>query len=170
MQSLLSKNGLMPEVIQVGFIDPAMKALDKEALISQLVSLADVTGRVLDRKALWEGLLAREAEDSTAANGCALLHLRVPKAEIVSSSFMVLGRTPQAIEFGAADKLDVDIFFSLCCQSYNTYRLLLDRVSGMILRAGLLAQLRQAADAPAMYACIIACEQDLLANAQPRQL
>ena len=162
MQKFQSNGPFMADMLRVDFINHSVHAHDKESLIYEMVNLVEKTGLLLDRNALWESLLARECDDSTAYNGCALLHPRVPKPEFVSSSFIALGRSPHAIEFSALDGLDADIFFAICCQDSITHRSVLDRLTGMILKTPLLIQLRKAPDSRGMFQSVIACEREFV--------
>lgn len=164
MRNGSAPEAIIPKFLRVDFINPAVDAVDKTGLIREMVALADRTGLLLDRKGFWEGLLARESIASTGGSGCALLHPQVVTAEMIFSSFMVLGRTPRAMTFGALDQLEVDIFFVIGCRDRVTYGRVLDRVSRMIVRTSVLHRLRQACDGPGMFQAMVECEQELLGS------
>ena len=153
---------LIRDLIRTSFINPSLASDTRESVVRELVALAASTGLLVDREALLLSLLAREAEGSTASNGCALLHPRTPREGIISSSFVILGRTRRPVQFGAPDGVGVDIFFALCCQTPPAYSVALNRFAKMILKTSLLAQLRKASDAMGMYQTIVTCEEEIL--------
>jgi len=161
----LAHEAMMPEVIQPGFIDPALPAKTKASVLRQMARLAEKTGRVWDPPGLLAGLEARETLCSTGVpGGLALLHSRFPDAYMFESPFIVLGRTVQEIPFGAPDGRGTDLFFLLGCPDDRLHLHTLARLCLMAQKTELLAQLRAAADAAAMHQCILAAEGAVVAG------
>ncbi|MGA2864155.1 MAG: PTS sugar transporter subunit IIA [Verrucomicrobiota bacterium] len=161
----LAHEAMMPEVIQPGFIDPALPAKTKASVLRQMARLAEKTGRVWDPQGLLAGLEARETLCSTGIpGGLALLHSRFPDAYMFESPFIVLGRTVQEIPFGSPDGQGTDLFFLLGCPDDRLHLHTLARLCLMAQKTELLAQLRVAADAAAMHQCILAAEEAVLAG------
>jgi nitrogen PTS system EIIA component len=156
---------IMPEMIQAEFIQPALTAKTKASVLRQMVALAEKTGRVYDPQALLHGLEAREALCSTGVpGGLALLHSRDPEPYLIETPFLVLGRTIQQIPFGAPDGRSTDLFFLIGCPEARPHLHTLARLCLMAQKTDLLVNLRQAADAAAMYDCLLAAEKVVLEN------
>jgi mannitol/fructose-specific phosphotransferase system IIA component (Ntr-type) len=118
---------------------------------------------VYDRQALLQGLEAREELCSTGVpGGLALLHTREPDPYQFESAFLALGRSVQQIPFGAPDGRPTDLFFLIGCLDAGMHLHTLARLCLMAQKTELLAGLRQASDAAAMYECIIDAEQAVL--------
>ena len=155
-REILSQETLLTEMIEPGFIDPAMTSKTRASALRDLVALADRTGRVCDAPALLASLEAREALCSTALpEGFALPHPRIPEVYLFESSFVVVGRPVQEIHFGAPDGHPTHLFFLLCCQDDRIHLHTLARICLMAQNTQMLNQLRQAPDAVAMRECIL---------------
>jgi nitrogen PTS system EIIA component len=164
-QQIFPHEAIMPERIRPGFIEPALTAKTKASVLRQMVALAEKTGRVCDSRALLQGLEAREELCSTGVpGGLALLHSRDPESYLFEAPFLTLGRTIQAIPFGAPDGQPTDLFFLIGCPDDRMHLHTLARLCLMAQKTDLLVDLRQAADADAMCDCIIAAEQTVLAG------
>lgn len=162
-REFLPHEAVIPDLIQVDFIDPAMTAKTKASVLRDLVALAEKTGRVYSTRDLLESLEAREALCSTAVpGGIAFLHPRHHQPYMFESSFMVLGRPVQEIHFGSPDGQPTDLFFLLCCQDDRVHLHTLARLCMMAQKTEMLAQLRAAPDALAMHDGIIAAEDEVL--------
>ncbi len=167
-RSILPHEAIMPEMMEPDFIDPAMRAKTKASVLRDMVALAEKTGRVWDARELLKSLEAREVLCSTGLpGGLALLHPRHHQPYMFESSFIVLGRPVQPIHFGAPDGQPSDLFFLICSQDDRIHLHTLARVCLMAQKTELLARLRQAPDAPAMWESIVACEQEVLGQKKP---
>jgi excisionase family DNA binding protein len=159
---------ILPEMIRPEYIEPALAAKTKASALREMVALAEKTGRVWDRKALLEGLEAREKLCSTGLpGGFALLHTRQPEAYLVESSFIVLGRTIQPIPFGAPDGQATYLFFLLAGSDDQLHLHTLARLCFMAQKTKIIEQLQQAADAESMYQSLIAAEAAVLQHNRP---
>ena len=129
------------------------------------MALAGATGRLNNPADLLASLEAREALCSTGMpGGFALPHPRVPDPYLFESSFIVLGRTVQEIFFGSPDGQPTSLFFLVCCQDDRLHLHTLARISLIARKTAILDQLRQAPDAPAMHAFLLAAEEETLAD------
>jgi mannitol/fructose-specific phosphotransferase system IIA component (Ntr-type) len=99
--------------------------------------------------------------------GLAIPHPRFHQPYLFESSFIVVGRPIQEIHFGAPDGEPTDLIFLLCCQDDRIHLHTLSRLCMMALKTEMLSQLRAAPDATAMRDCIIAAEQEVLAEQKP---
>lgn len=167
-RQFLPNEAIMPEMIQPSFINPALTAKTKASLLRDMVALAEKTGRVNDAKELITSLEEREELCSTALpGGLALLHPRYHQPYMFESSFIALGRPIQDIHFSAPDGQPTELFFLVCCQDDRIHLHTLARICMMAVKTELLTRLRQAPDADAMHAALIACEQEVLVAKKP---
>ncbi len=161
--SVLAGRALMPTLVRPEFIDPALTARTKASVLHEMACLAGKTGRVWDPPGLLAGLQSREELSSTGLpGGLALLHTREPEAYLFESMFLVVGRTIQEIPFGAPDGRPTTLFFLVACPDPGLHLHTLARLCLMAQKSDLLAQLRSAADAQAMYDSIQQAEQAVL--------
>jgi mannitol/fructose-specific phosphotransferase system IIA component (Ntr-type) len=153
----------MPEMIQPGFIEPRLRSKTKASVLRDMVGLGEKTRRLLDGRALLEGLEEREALCSTALpGGVAFLHTRQHQTYLVETSFLAVGRTVQEIHYGAPDGRPTDLFFLVCCEDDRFHLHTLARLCLMAVKTDLLAGLRAASDAAAMHEILLSCEQSVI--------
>jgi mannitol/fructose-specific phosphotransferase system IIA component (Ntr-type) len=161
----LPQPAILPQLIEPGFIAPALTAKTKASVLRELVSLADTTGRLNNPQILLESLLAREALCATAMpGGFALPHPQNQEPFLFESSFIVVGRPIQPINFGATDGEPTNLFFLVCCPDGQLHLHALSRICFMAQTTGLLAQIVGATDAGSICQCLIAAEQEVLAK------
>ena len=164
-REILPHQTLLPEMIQPGFIAPALPAKTKSSVLRELVALAETTGRLNNAQDLLASLEAREALSSTGMpGGFALPHPRVPDPYLFDSSFIVLGRTVQEIHFGAPDGQPTTLFFLVACQDGRLHLHTLARICLIARKTAILDQLRQSPDAETMHASLLAAEEQALAE------
>ncbi len=167
-RQVLEHEAIMPDLLQPDYIDPALAAKTKASVLREMVALADRTGNVNQSRDLLESLSAREELCSTALpEGLALLHPRHHDPYMFESSFIALGRSVQEIHFGAPDGQPTTLFFLICCQDDRIHLHTLARLCLMAQRTRLLASLREAPDAAAMHAEILAAEAQVLGGKKP---
>jgi len=164
----LPHKAILPEMLDRGAVNSAMKSKTKSSVLRDLVALAEKTGQLTDPKELLESLETREDLCSTALpGGLAIPHPRFHQPYLFESSFIVVGRSMQKIHFGSPDGEPTDLIFLLCCQDDRIHLHTLSRLCMMALKTEMLSQLRAAPDAMAMRDCIIAAEQEVLAEQKP---
>lgn len=165
--AFLQQHTILPPMLQPDFVAPAMTAKTKASVLHDLVAWADKTGRLNQPKALLESLVAREELCSTGMpGGFALPHPRTHDAYLFESSFMVVGRSIQPINFGAPDGEPTRLFFLVCCQDDRLHLHTLARLCFMASKTQLLSQIEAAFDANTIYQTILASELEV-ANGQP---
>jgi len=164
-RSILPHETILPEMLVAGALDSAMTSKTKASVLRDLVAIAEKTGQLNDPQTLMDSLAAREALCPTAMpGGFALPHLRTQEPYLFETSFLVVGRSIQAIHFGAPDGEPTQLFFLICCQDDRLHLHTLARLCLMATKTKVLDQLRDAADATAMRDALIATEQEILAN------
>ena len=162
-RQLFPRAALVPVLLEPGYIDLALTAKTKAAVIREIVGLAERTGRVFDPRELRDSVEAREALCSTALpGGLALLHARQHRSFRFEGSFIVLGRTIQTIPFGAPDGRASRLFFLICCEDERIHLHTLARLCLLALKTRILDELMAAPDGAAAYACLVAAELAVL--------
>jgi PTS system nitrogen regulatory IIA component len=162
-QQLFPQGALIPALLRPECIELDLPSKTKASVIRDMVALADRTGRVFDPRELLDSVEAREALCSTALpGGLALLHARQHQAFRFEGSFIVLGRTIQAIPFGAPDGRATQLFFLVCCQDDRIHLHTLARLCLLALKTNIIAQLAAATDPGGAYEALVAAEQAVL--------
>lgn len=161
--NLDKQHAIIPELLKIEFINPAMKSKTKSSVITDMVGLADKTGLLLQKADLIKSLKEREQMCSTAlAGGIALLHPRNHQPYMFEDSFLVFGRTTQPIPYGAPDGMQTDLFFLVCCQEDKIHLHVLARLCVLCYQTTLLLDLREAETAEEMYNLLISAEQEII--------
>ena len=144
-------------------IAPFLTAKNRGGVLRDMTELADSTGLVYDKDALFKGLTEREEAASTAVGGgAAFLHVKFHDEYLVSESFLALGRTNRPVFFGAPDDEGTDIFFLINCTDRKLHLHVLARLCLLAHGTTLLADLRAAPDAATMLAVLKSAEESLL--------
>lgn len=157
------RHAIMTELLNADSIAPQMTSKTKASILRDMVALADRTGRVADVKGLLESLREREGLCSTGMpGGVAFLHPRHHEPYMFERDFIVLGRTIQALPFGAPDGSPTDLFFLICCRNDDIHLHTLARFCVMAQKTDLLPKLREASGATDLFARIVAAEESIL--------
>jgi excisionase family DNA binding protein len=160
---LLPNAALIPMLLQPSRIDLSLVAKTKASVVRAMVGLAEMTGRVFDARELGASIEAREALCSTALpGGLALLHARQQEQFRFEESFVVLGRSIQAIQFGAPDGRATRLFFLICCQDERIHLHTLARLCLIAMKTSIVSDLLTAPDAETAYAGLVAAELSVL--------
>ncbi len=94
-----------------------LEALDREEAIAELVELLVRAGKVTDREAMLDSLLAREAKGTTGiGGGVAIPHAKSAEVQEVE---LAVGVSPDGIEFDAADGELVYLVFLVVAEAGN---------------------------------------------------
>jgi len=156
---------LIPDLLKRACIDLELKSKTRASAIRDMVTLADRTGCVFDRRELLASVEAREALCPTALpGGVALLHARQLEAFRFEESFIVLGRTIQDIPFGAPDGRPTRLFFLVCCQDERIHLHTLARLCLIALETDAIARLWDAPDADSAFEALASAECAALRN------
>ncbi len=161
--NLSKEHAIIPDLLKPEFVAEAMKSKTKASVIRDMVALADKTDLLLQKADLLKSLQEREQMCSTAlAGGIALLHPRTHQPYMFDDSFIVLGRTAQAIPFGSPDGMTTDLFFLVCCQDDRTHLHVLARLCVLCYQTTMLLDLREAGSAEEMFQVLIKAEQEVI--------
>lgn len=156
-------DALIPQLLTPAGIDLALASKTRASVLRDMVALADRTGHVLDRRELLTSIEEREALCPTALpGGLALLHARHHAQYRFDTSFIALGRTFQAVPFGAPDGHGTQVFFLIGCEDERIHLHTLARICLMAMRTKVVDRLFAAETADAAYQALLECEQEVL--------
>ena len=130
---------LKPEGIKVG-----ASASSQMDAIDQLVALQDASGNISDKAGYKEGILAREAEFSTAVgDGIAIPHAKVAAVKRPGLAAMTV---PGGVDWNAPDGQPADLMFMIAAPEgeANTHLEMLAKLSALLMHAEFANALRGA--------------------------
>lgn len=154
---------LIPDLLEPSYIDLELTSKTQASVLRDLVSLAQKTERVLDPRELLTSIKEREDLCSTGLpGGFALLHARHLAPYRFEGSFIVLGRTIQAVPFGAPDGRPTRLFFLLCCQDERIHLHTLARLCMLAMNTSVISQLWETEDGQSAYDVLVAAEKSVL--------
>jgi PTS system nitrogen regulatory IIA component len=136
----------------------------RASVLKELVNLAEQSWEVYDPDAVLAAIKQREDLGSTALeSGVAIPHPRRPLPKALGDHVIAFGKTQRGIPFGGADGAETDLFFLVCCRDDRTHLRVLARLSRILLRPGLIGELRAAETAGEAYQKLVEAEQELIA-------
>jgi len=138
------------EIIAADRIEVGLRVADKMQLLQELAARA-AAALGLDRRAIFEALLARENLGSTGlGKGFALPHARL---DTLREPFAMLVRLARPIDFAAIDERPVDLAILLLSPANggNQHLATLAALSRPLRDAGFVQKLRSALDATAVH-------------------
>lgn len=141
---LLSKDGIALNV----------KVESKDAAIDYLVGLHDKAGNISDRKVFKEGILAREADGSTAiGEGIAIPHA---KNKAVKRPGLAAMTVPEGVDYDSLDGQSSNLFFMIAApeSGSDVHLEVLSRLSMLLMDENFRAELLAAADKDAFLAVV----------------
>jgi nitrogen PTS system EIIA component len=161
---------VVPALMKREWIAPAMTSRTRASVIRDLVERAEHTGLVNYPDDLRRCIESRERETSTALpGGVALLHPGHRQPYQFEESFVLLGRTVQALPFGAPDNGPTDLFFLVCCSEDRMHLHVLARLCLLCYHTRAIAQLRAASGAVEMFDELARAEEQVLASLTSRR-
>jgi len=108
----------LTEILDRSCVKVPMAATDKQSAIEELVALLAENGKVKDRAALLEAVLAREQSRSTGiGRGLAVPH---GKCAAVDRLVMAAGKPAHPIDFASIDHQPVDVIVLLASPTDQT--------------------------------------------------
>ncbi len=162
-REIFPDGALIPELLHPAYIDLALPSRTRASVVRDMVALAERTGRLLEPRELVQSIEEREALCSTALpGGFALLHARHHAEYRYEGSFIALGRTVQAVPYGAPDGRATQLFFLICCQDDRIHLHTLARLCLLAMNTEVIARLFDAPDAAAAYDLLLEAERTVL--------
>ncbi len=135
-----------------------LDARTKASVLRELAQLAESVDPYIDAAALFEGLEAREREDSTALqDGVAVPH--PARSQFSEGPIVVAARTLSGIYFGERGGGKTDLFFVVCCPDTKEHLLFFGRLCRLLIDPALQSQLRDAEDSADFIASIESAER-----------
>jgi PTS system nitrogen regulatory IIA component len=160
---LSKQKAIIPELMQVRFVEPALAARTRASVIREMAALASATGLVALVDDLRVSLEARERLASTALpGGVAMLHPQHHDPYLFDDSFILLARTIQSLPFGSPDGLTTDIYFLIASQDERIHLHLLARLCAICHKTDALDRLRAADGAREMFEVLLGAEEEIL--------
>jgi len=109
---------ILTQILQPDCIKVPVESRDKEAVITELVDLLNVSGLLLDRDEVLEAVLTRERTQSTGTGaGIAIPH---GKCNAVKELVMAVGIAHEPIEYNSIDGKPVTILILLVSPADQT--------------------------------------------------
>jgi nitrogen PTS system EIIA component len=131
----------------------------KSKILKNLADKAFETGNVCDADELFSLLEEREELFSTGLEGgIAIPHTRVHSEYLFLENFLVIGRIPGGVPFGAIDNKLTDLFIMPCTMDDKLHLYTITRIAMMLQKTDLAERLRTAADRHEMYDAFIESE------------
>jgi excisionase family DNA binding protein len=166
-REIFPDDALIPQLLAPGSIDLALTSKTRASVLRDLVKLGERTGHVLDPKELLASMEEREALGSTALpGGIALLHARHHAQYRFDTSFLALGRTVQAVPFGAPDGQPTQIFFLIGCEDERIHLHTLARLCLLAVKTKVIDRLFEVETADDAYDALVTAEQQVLPGAK----
>ena len=135
------------DLLSVNGIKVGATASDQMNAIDQLVALQDASGNISDKAGYKDGILAREAEFSTAVgDGIAIPHAKVAAVKRPGLAAMTV---PAGVDWNAPDDQKVDLVFMIAAPEgeANTHLEMLAKLSALLMHADFANALRNASNA-----------------------
>lgn len=140
-----------------------LAASTRGSVFRELVRLAEQSWQVYDPEALLHAIQQREEMASTALpNGVAIPHPRRPMPNALGEPIMAFGRTASGVPFGSDHGNLTDIYFLVACRDDRTHLHVLARLSRLLLRPGILDELRAASTTLETWRLIETAERELI--------
>jgi len=151
---------ILTEILQPTCVKAPLEGTNKDAAITELIDLLDASGVLLDRDAVLEAVLAREAIRSTGiGSGIAIPH---GKCAGVKELVMAMGIAGTPIEYDSIDNKPVKIICLLVSPVDQTgpHIQALGRISRLMLDEDFKAKLEKATDPETVYDLISTKEHE----------
>lgn len=137
-----------PEVVPVSrLVSPDLMLFDikpgpVEAVLEQLTTPLEKNGLIEDRKQYLKLLIQREQLHSTAiAPHVAIPHARSPSDASLKKSALVVGVSPEGVDFGAGDDLKTHVFILICSEDEVVHLRLLAKISRLLSQKTMIKRL-----------------------------
>jgi PTS system nitrogen regulatory IIA component len=142
---------LLSRYVRIECIDPCLNARTKSKVLRELVSLASRSDLICDDAEYLSLVEEREGLCASAVgNGVAIPHSRVHDEYLVFDSFLVIGRLPNGVNFGAPDGGTTDLFFMPCAHDHRVHLHMIARLAWLLHTTDLADELRACSDAEEM--------------------
>jgi len=135
----------------------------KSKILKYLAEVAFDTGCVCDATELFELLTEREELCPTGLEkGIAIPHTRVHSEYLFLENFLIVGKIPGGVPFGAIDGKLTDIFFMPCTMDDKLHLYTISRIALMMQKTDIADRLREAETALDMYEAFTEAETEFV--------
>jgi nitrogen PTS system EIIA component len=140
-----------------------LPATTRSSALRELVKVAQSAWFVYDADAIHEAIREREEMGSTALpSGVAFPHPHRPLGDaVLGESLVVFARTGRGIPFGGPRGSLTDLFFLVCCTDNRTHLRVMARLARLMLRDGLIQQLRSTETPAEAYELLTTAESEM---------
>lgn len=146
-----------------------LKGTTGRDVIDEMVDVISRQSLCLDSKIVRQAIHAREALLSTGVgDGVAIPHPRDPVTDLRESTTMIIGRSTEGVEFGAADGQPVHLFFLTASQTIQSHLNILGRLAALCLDQDALVNLKQASSAEEFIRHVLKSERDNFIKSSPQ--
>jgi PTS system nitrogen regulatory IIA component len=155
---------LLGNLLSEELVAVPLPASTRASALRELVKVAESAWFVYDPEAIHAAIGEREEMGSTAlASGVAIPHPHRPLGPgVIGESFVVFGRTGRGIPFNGPRGSLTDLFFLICCTDDRTHLRVMARLARLMLREGMIEQLRSTESPAEAYELLIRAERELL--------
>lgn len=154
-----------PEVVPVSrLVSPelmmfSIKPGPVEKVLDQLIQPLEQHGLINDRKNYLKLLIQREALHSTAiAPHVAIPHARTPADASLNKSALVVGISPEGVDFGAGDDLKTHVFILICSEDEVVHLRLLAKISRLLSQKTMIKRLMTCTNSEQVIALLAEAE------------
>lgn len=153
-----------------GFVEPSffvdyIPAKSKAKILKFLADKAFDTGGVCDAEELYSLLHEREELCPTGLEkGVAIPHTRIHSEYLFLENFVIIGRIPGGVPFGAVDGKKTDLFFMPCTMDDQLHLYTITRIALMVQKTDLAERLREAGCSEEMYDIFVEEEKYFVEN------
>ena len=152
--------GPLHELLVDGSLIPFLDGRSKAKVLKALATAAFQTGLAADEDEVLKLLLERDEDCPTGiADGIAFPHTRIHSETLFFGDFIIIGKIPNGIPFGALDGRFTDIFIMPCCSDDVSHLRILSRLALMLRQTDLADGLRVCETAEEMREAFILREQ-----------
>lgn len=155
---------LLANLLSESLVRVPLAATTRSSVLRELAKLAAEAWYVYDGDAVHQAICQREEMASTALpGGVAIPHPHRPLGDaVLGQSVVAIGRTARAVPFGGQHGGLTDLFFLVACTDDRTHLRVLARLSRLLLREGLIHELRAAESGLELQEILLAAEGELL--------
>lgn len=154
------RNWLVAELFRINAVDLEMPSKTKGGVIRDLTELAESSGLVYDKDALYRGLVEREEAASTAVGrGCAFPHAKILDQYMFETPFIAYARASRPVFFGAPDGEPTRHFFLVCSINHSLHLSVLSRLAVLVHGTDLVERLDFAMDEGEVLKIVSECER-----------
>lgn len=140
------------ELLPAAHIKRQLESKEKHEVLSEMSDYAFFLGTVVDRDALLIALVERERMLSTAMpGGVAFLHPRRRHPRMIKHSCVLLGISPEGIDFDAPDGSKTNLFFLLLLKTDEQHLKALSKLARLFQDPSMTEKILKASSTQAIF-------------------